>query len=350
MGCGFFAALHFAMLLTMGQSQVRHLRFVDEDSTTGEIGGTIYWDIPAAGDAGFNYVAYMSTSNNGATKTQLQPEGSGASNLPGGADVSAFPIALNTAIGSNTHILVYMQDAAGALSNEVFICIIDNPDGFVRTIYATTTGYTKANGARTALVSGCHASFESISLEMIATAKWTGSEVEETVFDDANEESATAAFLLTFPSGSAYSAVESAISSYVGDAPLPAVYTGSGASTSYSLGVIQAASALDDFVPNRPDPDIARYIARSSVHFKVAGAVIVTRSGHVRIQTEADKQTGVKQMANVYLNTDAVTFSDLGAASATLTAIAAGSTAAQAQCYQVTGTDSLPSCLSPYTV
>jgi hypothetical protein len=140
--------LQIALLLESARAQVRYLRFVDEDSTSGKMGGHIYWDIPATGDDGIDYAAYLATDATGTSKTQL-PLGS-AHDLPGGAAVSSFPVPMDTAYGSNTHIVVYEKaHGTGTLSNIAAICIVDNPDGFVRTVYATMTGYTKANDART---------------------------------------------------------------------------------------------------------------------------------------------------------------------------------------------------------
>jgi len=352
LGSGAMGAVCLASLLTIGQAQVLNLRFVDEDTDAGQIGGTVYWDKPALGDAGSDYAVYMATNDcsGSCTKTQLTGGSLPGGDMPGGADVTDFPVATNTATGGKTHIVVYMKaHGSGTESNVAAICIMDNP-GLVRTVYFTTTGYTKANNARTALVTGCHASYHTMTVEMVATAKWTGSAVQETTFDDVNEWSTTASWQLSFQTPSTFADVATAINSYVSDAPLPAVFTGTSSDAAYSLGVIQAASVIDNFVPNSPDPDIARYIARSCVKFNVAGAVTVNRAGYVRIQTKTDKQTAVKQMANVYLNTDAVSFVAMGGASGTLTAIAAGSTQSTALCYQVTGADSQPSCLSPYTV
>lgn len=348
--CSIFAVLHCTTLFTGGRAQVLNLRFTDEDTTTGKIGGTIYWEKPTGGDDGYTYRVCLSTST-GATCPQQLPI-SGSYDLAGGAGTSAFPVPSNTAIGSYTYILVFLRNTAGTISNQASIFIQDNPTSVARTVYVTTLGYTKANNARTALVTAGHTNYNDITLEMVATAKWdTGtSAVVETVFDDVSEESSTAAYLLTFPTGATLTSIDSTITSYITDAPLKAVYTGTGAATAYSHGVIQAASVLDSFVPNRPDPDIARYIARSCVHFGVAGAAMANRAGYVRIHTKATAQTAVKQIANMYINTDAVTFLDMGAASADLTAISTAVTQTQAQCYQVTGTDSLPSCISPYTV
>jgi hypothetical protein len=289
------------------------------------------------------YAVYLADDSAGTTKSQLQ------SDLASGAETSAFVVSSNTAIGTAQYLLVYLRDTSNSLHDLAYICLKDNPSASERYFYAVTNGLSNANNAATVLVTGCHALNHEIVIERVATAVWdnSGSNVVETTFDDTE---ANPSYSVFFPTGSSESDIQSALNPYQSTAPIPWVYTGTGANSLYSIGVIQAASVIDNFVPNRPDPDIARYIARSAIHFRTAGAAIINRAGYVRIQTKTSAKDAVKNMANMYIQSNALTFEFISGASATITALDTAVSQTSALCYQVSGADSQPSCISPYTV
>merc|ERR1712007_343159 len=66
-------------------------------------------------------------------------------------------------------------------------------------------------GAMDALHTAGHAQKYLISMEMVATTKWSGTETVETVFDSGGSE--TAAYQLQFASGDAFADVETTLSS-----------------------------------------------------------------------------------------------------------------------------------------
>merc|ERR1719401_3325515 len=89
--------------------------------------------------------------------------------------------------------------------------------------------------------------------------------VTEYAFDDSDEQSTTAEFLVTFPSNTAYADVNTAISSHLTGAATPLVYDTTGGTTGYSMGLVQIYSQINAFNPNSPDEDLARYLAKSCV-------------------------------------------------------------------------------------
>merc|ERR1719329_327339 len=105
---GIIFALQFATLLGVADAQARNFIFEDQDADTGQIGGTMHWAKPAAGDAGDDYAVYLAQDANGASQTQV-----GAPFImTGGADIYDYTMPYDTAIGSNSHILLYMKSIA----------------------------------------------------------------------------------------------------------------------------------------------------------------------------------------------------------------------------------------------
>lgn len=313
-------------------AQIQNLRFDDTDTNTGSIGGIAYWDRPAAGDSTIiSYRVFIAEDAAGTNEVQVGNE------VLAGAWTSEVDIPANTASSGKTHLLVYLVDSTGK-RNPASICLQDNPTGFARTMYVTTLGYTKAANLKIALVAACHANEHRIKIEMVATAKWSGSAVQETDFDNADENSATAAFSVTFPTGTSMSNMETAIASYVDDAPLPTVSTDSiNTAGNYRLGMVQVASEIGPFVPVQPEPDMGRSFARSCVEFSVASSAMVNRVGEVRIQTRADKEPAVTAMIQIFQSWSTPTYENLDAGTSALNAIDARATASSAACWQISG-------------
>lgn len=338
---------------------MRNLRFQDQDTDAGQIGGTVYWERPTSGDYGFKYAVYLAQDTAGTTKTLVAN-----SPLSGGAaDTSAFSVNMDTSLGANQYLIVYLEDAGGTKSNLAYICILDNTggayEGLSYQFYITTLGYTKATNVRSTVVSNCYARYQAVTVEMVATANADlasgGSAITEVDFDNADLVSETATFLVTVPSSTDFATLKSAISSDISDAPIPMVAVG-GSNSGYSNGLFQMYSRMGSFIPVRPDPDIARYFARSCAHFRIASPILVTADGWVRVQTIAANQAAVNKMANVWLgeplSTSTITWTtgfdaDSSALTDALTGISSKcSNSGDPVCYQVSGQDGHQSCTS----
>merc|ERR1719337_584083 len=75
----------------------QNLRFTDIDTDANQLGGTIYWEKPAAGVEGYDYAVYLSKDSGGSDKAQLPI---GAAHVLGpGAETSAFSVPMDTAKG-----------------------------------------------------------------------------------------------------------------------------------------------------------------------------------------------------------------------------------------------------------
>jgi len=324
-----------ATFLLSVAAQVRNLRFYDTDSVTGSIGGTVYWEQPSSGTSGVkSYAVFLATDENGTDEVQLY------SDTRVGAWTTAFTFPSGYDIVSNasySHLLVYLRSSNSSLVDPASICLFDNPTDYERTVYFTTLGYSAATSAKTALVAGCYAQEYLITVDMVATAVWGSDSVNTTSLDWTDDASSTAAFEVSFSTGRNFTDVESEIASHVVDAPVPAVYTGSGSDATYSLGKVQATSIIGGILPSRPDTDIGASLAKQYVELQLASAVTMNKKGWLHITSAATAEVGVQELTDVYFGYVTTTFEAMSGGSTTLSDIDTYVTATTPQCWQVSG-------------
>jgi len=311
---------------TQGQAGVRNIRFVDTDATVGTLGGDVLWDRPLVGyDDILSYTVSLSTD--GATA------GAFLGRVLAGQYTSQLSIA-GVSLGSNTHIVVSEHRSTGD-SNLRSACFIDQPPGSVRTVYATTVGWTAADAAKSDLISSCAANYYDIQISMVATlaavAGGGSINISQTAFDDATEQSETAVYLLVFQTGKSFSDVEGVLTTHTSSSPVPAVHTGTGADTNYALATQSAYSSYDNFVPSRSDPDIGIQFAYSCIKFLAASHAFVTREGDVRLFTKTAPQSAITSISDIFFGYSPTTYEVMGLATGLQASIDAQATATSSQ-------------------
>jgi len=359
---------------------VRNLRFDDTDATADQVAGILYWEQPLAGTSGLgSYAAFFSTSHAaGGTETRV------GSDVLVGAWTSELVIPATAVPAGALYLLMYTRDNAGSLvtGTVAYTCLKDlqsgASSGYARTLYFTARGYATAAAARTYLSTQpvCAAQRHRIDVRMVATVYYDtapspapASPTEEP-FDDSSGQgqacatssdctgshectegqchSSTAIFLVSLPTGDGFTSAVAALDGggYLAGSSVPAFYTGEGSSGSgYSLGLVEVSSVMDAFVPERPDPDVAFYLSRTLVGFRVALAALADRRGNVHLLTMSTKTAAVDEVTNVWMGYRNATFSDMGASDDILPSFTPYvSATSQAQCWQVTSDLSHPSC------
>lgn len=294
-----------AGLLGFACAQVRNLRFQDTDTDANQVGGSVIFDVPAAGHENIAaYALYFRTCTddskcmNGQVATGCGG-GSLATTMKAGAWTSVLPVGPNKDISTGcggggtspcTHLVIKTLGHSGQDTNQdACVRIFDDPSGYARKYTVTVAGQSNAVTWRNALVTNGHVQEFFVDIEMVATAKWDSgsSAVVETDFGAAN----TAIWQLSFSSA----ATDAQVTSACPTSPyLPIAWTGGGASTGHGLGTGQVKSVLGDHNPIRPDPDVARHYVRSCIRLKIAYAATVNWKGDVRIFTTSvsGTQTG----------------------------------------------------------
>jgi len=340
-------------------AQVRNIRFDDTNAASGTLSGIIYWEEPSGGlpNQDYSYDVLFADDASGTNPTAT------IGSVSGGAFVSEL-VLTNQATSSKTHLLVYLKDGGGSTSNPASIFLLDNT-GTSKTVYFTTVGYAAASSAKAAVVTAGYALEHNIVIEMVATAVSTGAGTfTENDFGNCKTEdlsSSTAIFCVYFTtvhSTVTIANIETSVSSHTTSAPIPAVFTGSGIAASspqLELGIVQAASIMDDFVVIRPDKDQGRYICKSVVEYDMAHAAMVNCAGDVRIITEAASQTAVTNVVNYFqgyttANVPAITYANMGASTSSQSTFGASITQTTDVCTPVSSDASHTPCLGRDTL
>eukprot|EP00929_Paragymnodinium_shiwhaense_P048367 TRINITY_DN24466_c0_g2_i1.p1 TRINITY_DN24466_c0_g2~~TRINITY_DN24466_c0_g2_i1.p1 ORF type:complete len:374 (-),score=74.01 TRINITY_DN24466_c0_g2_i1:32-1153(-) len=340
----------------VAQGQVRNLRFIDEDTDAGQISGIVYWEAPASSGyslPGFRwYYVFLCQDAAGTGPTAI-------GDVVIGAYTSEIRVPANTAIAGPgfTHIGVKYKQPDGTINDAslVTVKIFDNP--VARRFYVTCLGRTKADGARTALITNEYAQAPHVRFEMVASAVEDGTtsvgltKVAETTFDE-DEESESVTFQIIFDSSNTVAEVETLLASFIDDSPVPVFFTGTASSAAHKLAAVQVNSVYDDFVPIVPDTDKGRHLLWSGVTYSLIYAGTVNLFGEARMLTttvaSSPTSTAVQDLVDVYMGYNTAAFTDVGGSAATLTAIMTHATAASgAECQQISNDVMHLSCVYP---
>mmetsp|Transcript_106606 Transcript_106606/g.188770 ORF Transcript_106606/g.188770 Transcript_106606/m.188770 type:complete len:357 (-) Transcript_106606:21-1091(-) len=337
------------VLLSVASAQVQNLRFYDTDTDANKVGGSVIFDLPAAGHANIATYSLRFASNcDDATcrNGQIAIGCTGSyevSTLKAGAWTSVLPVGPDKDIstgcsGACTHMILRPLDHAGQNTNQdACVRIFDNPSGYGRAYTLTVAGQSNAQTWKEELVKDGLTQEFFVDMEMVATAKWDSgtSSVVETDFGAAN----TAIWQLSFSSPATEVQVTTALTARGLNPYLPVAWTGAGASTNHGLGTGQVNSVLGGHNPIRPDPDVARHYVRSCIRLQIAYAATVNWKGDVRVFTTstAGTQTGIQDVADVYMGYESFSFSNAGYDSSGLTSITGHVTSTAANCEQVDG-------------
>jgi len=318
---------------------VQNLRFEDTDTSSGNIGGIIYWETEVSASSyvegtsvrASHYNVYLSTDSSGTTKVLLGVVDGGAwtsfLSVPGGTDIST---------SSYEYILVYLEDSSATESDVAFIRILDDPN--TRTYYATVVGITAAKNAKAALVTNDDTQGPLTTIREVATVVYNGGTVDTTDFDFTyHYYSSTSVFLLTFPSDRTITTIGTSLNTFTTSAPFEIVHTGnSHGDTSYRLATLQASSLLGGLMSWRADIDVGKSLAKSAVTNGIAYSATIDRDGYVRIQSKSAQDTTMQALTDVFMGYETVSFSsELGTTTANFANIDAACTETTARCYQV---------------